>query len=130
MLLPPDIAAAMDAEFDALAPEIDEGLGILQVWEDPPQVQIRRRDATSGNFANAGTAFKPVRVRLADRMEQSTGANAGIVSIVNGGELWVRPARDIRRDDRFNLNGVTCEVTLVEAPTRIKQVVQFRYLGG
>lgn len=129
MLLPPEIAAEMDAEFDELAPDIDEGLGILQVWEDPPQVQLRRRDA-NGTFANAGTPFAPVRVRLADRLEQQAGANTGIVSITNGGEMWLRPARDVRRDDRFALNGVTCEVTRVDPMTRIKQVVQFRRLGG
>ena len=129
MLLPPEIAAEMDAEFDALAPDIDEGLGVLQVWEDPPSIQLRRRD-TNGNFANAGTPFTPVRVRLADRLEQTSGANTGMVTVINGGELWLRPARDVRRDDRFALNGVTCEVTRVDPTTRIKQVVQFRRLGG
>lgn len=119
------------AQFDEFDPLIREGMATLQAYAKPAPIQLRRRDATSGNFANAGPAFTPIDVKLADRLEQVTGANAGRVEIVNGGTFRAFTPLDVRRDDRFAVNGATAEVTLVEPVKRGGYVtVNFRLLGG
>lgn len=119
-----------DAEFDDLKPLIDDGMATLQEWNDPPSIQLRRRAEASGNFADAGPPFTPIAIRDAQRMERVAGENTGRITVVNGGELWVRPAQDIRRDDRFTIDGVTHVVTRVLPADRVKQVARFERLGG
>lgn len=120
------------AELLELQGIVDEGKDTIRVYRDTPAIQLRRRDATSGNFANAAPVFTPVKIDLADRLEQSTGANAGYVQVTNGGTMEVQAGIDIRRDDRFTVNGVTYEVTLVEPAKNVfgYRDVQLTRLGG
>lgn len=117
-------------DFTSMAdPLIREGLETLQNFLDPEQIALVRRDA-GGSFQTVNV-FTPIDVRLANRLEQVTGQNAGIVEIVNGGTLRAFAPLDIRRDDRFTLNGQACIVTLVEDEQRGGVITaNFRLMGG
>jgi hypothetical protein len=121
-----------EAELLELQGIVDEGKDTIRVYRDTPTIQLRRRDATTGNFANAGAAFTPVKIDLADRLEQSSGANAGLVTVTNGGTMEVQAGIDIRRDDRFTVNGVTYAVTLVKPAKNVYgyRDVELTRMGG
>jgi hypothetical protein len=121
-----------EAELLELQGIVDEGKDTIRVYRDTPTIQLRRRDATTGNFANAGAAFTPVKIDLADRLEQSSGANAGLVTVTNGGTMEVQQGIDIRRDDRFTVNGVTYAVTLVKPAKNVYgyRDVELTRMGG
>jgi hypothetical protein len=121
-----------EAELLELQGIVDEGKDTIRTYRDTPTIQLRRRDATTGNFANAGAAFTPVKIDLADRLEQSSGANAGLVTVTNGGTMEVQQGIDIRRDDRFTVNGVTYAVTLVKPAKNVYgyRDVELTRMGG
>jgi hypothetical protein len=79
----------------------------------PPAIQLRRRDEATGNFANAGLPFTPESITLPNRQEQVSGQNTGLVSADHAGKMQVKATIDIRRADRFQVDGVTCVVTFV-----------------
>ena len=115
----------------------ERGALTTQALQDPPTIQLRRRSTSSEAFTNVLTPFRPVAVELADRLEQSTGQNAGLAETVSGGSFTVLGTIAARRDDRFQLppydsngKGQVCVVTLVEPPGPVTQTVQFAYLGG
>jgi hypothetical protein len=121
-----------EAELLELQGIVDEGKDTIRTYRDTPTIQLRRRDATTGNFANAGAAFTPVKIDLADRLEQSSGANAGLVTVTNGGTMEVQQGIDIRRDDRFQVSGVTYAVTLVKPAKNVYgyRDVELTRMGG
>jgi hypothetical protein len=121
-----------EAELLELQGIVDEGKDTIRTYRDTPTIQLRRRDASTGNFANAGAAFTPVKIDLADRLEQSSGANAGLVTVTNGGTMEVQQGIDIRRDDRFTVNGVTYAVTLVKPAKNVYgyRDVELTRMGG
>jgi hypothetical protein len=121
-----------EAELLELQGIVDEGKDTIRVYRDTPTIQLRRRDASTGNFANAGAAFTPVKIDLADRLEQSSGANAGLVTVTNGGTMEVQAGIDIRRDDRFTVSGVTYAVTLVKPAKNVYgyRDVELTRMGG
>lgn len=116
----------------ALQGVVDRGKETIRVYRATPAVQLRRRDATSGNFADAGTPFVPVRIDLANRMETESGANAGRVTVTSGGTMEVQDGIDIRRSDRFTIDGVQYEVTLVKPARTVfgYRDVELTRLGG
>ena len=76
----------------------------------PPSVTLKRRSETSGNFATVAT-FTPEAIVLPKRQEAVSGANAGMVRVTNAGQMTVAATLDIRRDDRFLLDGRWATVT-------------------
>ena len=120
------------AELLTLQGVVDEGKDTIRTYRATPSVQLRRRDATSGNFANAGAPFTPVKIDLANRLEQAGGENTGMVTIANGGTMHVQAGIDIRRDDRFAVAGTTHVVTLVKPARDVfgYRDVEFIRLGG
>lgn len=113
-------------------PKIDEAKDTVRTYRATPAIQLRRRDETSGNFADAGVAFVPVKIDLANRMESEGGANAGMVTITSGGTMEVQAGIDIRRDDRFAIDGVWYEIGLVRPATNVYgyRTVELTRLGG
>lgn len=120
------------AELLALKPVYDEGKDTIRVYRATPAIQLRRRDETTGNFANATLPFTPVKIDLANRLETEAGANAGQVTVTNGGTMEVQAGIDIRRDDRFAVNGVWYEVGLVRPAANLfgYRTVDLTRLGG
>lgn len=120
------------AELLELQGIVDEGKDTIRTYRATPAIQLRRRDATTGNFANAGASFVPVKIELANRLETTTGANAGMVQVTSGGTMEVQAGIDIRRDDRFAVNGVWYEVELVRPTTNVfgYRTVELTRLGG
>lgn len=89
------------------------GDATTQAVTAPPTVTLRRRDPATGNFGTEAT-FQPYALELADRMEQAGGANTGLVSATATGTMVVDGDLDIRRDDRFTVDGITYRVDLPE----------------
>ena len=121
-----------EAELLELQGIVDEGKDTIRTYRDTPTVQLRRRNATTGNFANAGAAFTPVTIDLANRLEAEGGANAGMVQVTSGGRMEVQAGIDIRRDDRFAIGGVWYEVGLVKPAKNVfgYRDVELTRLGG
>lgn len=112
--------------------KIDKAKNTVRTYRATPAIQLRRRDATTGNFANAGAAFVPVKIELANRLETTTGANSGMVQVMSGGTMEVQAGIDIRRDDRFAVDGVWYEVELVRPAENVfgYRRVELTRLGG
>lgn len=75
----------------------------------PETIELRRRSESTGNFATVAT-FQPETLSL-PRVQDRTGAtNVGMVRATREGRMSVAGTIDIRKDDRFDLNGRTAVV--------------------
>lgn len=121
-----------EAELLELKPLYDEGKDTVRTYKNSPTLQLRRRNTVTEAFQDVYQPFRPVKIELAERMEQISGANAGAVTIVQGGSFQYDGSFAIQRDDRFVLDGVPCVVTLVHPEANIfgYRTVEFEYLGG
>lgn len=121
-----------EAELLELKPLYDEGKDTIRTYKNSPTLQLRRRNTVTEAFQDVYQPFRPVKIELAERVEQISGTNAGAVTIVQGGSFQYDGSFTIQRDDRFVLDGVPCVVTLVHPEANIfgYRTVEFEFLGG
>lgn len=103
----------------------------FQGLNDEPTLTLRRRSTTTGAFTTVAT-FRPYGLRLLNRAEQESGANAGAVTSTVAGQMRVDGDLTILQDDRFNWNGEPCEVQMVSPDTNLAGLrrVEFAVIGA